>query len=302
MKKIVIMALCLMLLALRTNAQIGWSNLANNQAVSWADLQNAVSTGVFAWGGTAFPTAATNQCLYKNLATVSNYAAVTLNTGRANNDLLLKSDFTSSATNQINAYGYYSSPNFRGWATSGNACDSGKTSSSTLLINYSGTLSSGSRVKTSAPVNSLPSFPYYYYSSGWLQIAQDANGYYIASLGTCGGKILVNTSYTINYNIQPASGITISIYSSSGTLATTILSNASSAVVGNYLSSGAYYIVISTSQGTAYYSVCDATGHSVASGSTTTSNRVPDDVVTLIDDGLQIYVGSSSYSILQCAN
>ena len=78
---------------------MSWSGLAVNQAVSWADLLDAVNTGVLGTGGTTITSS--NQCIYKSLATITNY--VNINTSyspyssRSSTDLLLKGDFQSAA-------------------------------------------------------------------------------------------------------------------------------------------------------------------------------------------------------------
>ena len=87
-----------------------WAQLLTYQTVDWTGLQSACSYGIFAWAGTTFPTSGTNQNLYKSLATITNYAQVTLNPSRANTDCLIVSDFTPSTSNSFTMYG----PNITG--------------------------------------------------------------------------------------------------------------------------------------------------------------------------------------------
>jgi len=210
---------------------MSWSGLASNQAVSYNDLQDAVTTGIFAWGGTSIPIS--NQCLYKNLATITNYAIVTLNGSRGNTDLLIQTDFTSGAGSYVTLYGsniqsHFSPPVFVGYNSAAGACSAGVTAYIETAY-YSGSLTTGTRLLLSTSGYQYitdATHPYYYYSGGWIQIGLDSNGYYVSAKGTC------LTAFTVNYGTgAPLTTCTSAKYPSSTTIYGSV----------NYLVNNNYY-------------------------------------------------------------
>lgn len=101
---------------------MSWAGLAQNQAVSWRDLQDAITNGYFAAGGTGI--SVNDQCIYKSLATIPNYVAIntawSTYASRATNDLLLKRDFCPYYSYTIYVSLYHTT--FIGYTSSALAC------------------------------------------------------------------------------------------------------------------------------------------------------------------------------------
>ncbi|MEI6186877.1 MAG: hypothetical protein WCP46_00045 [Alphaproteobacteria bacterium] len=101
---------------------MSWAGLAQNQAVSWRDLQDAITNGYFAAGGTGI--SVNDQCIYKSLATIPNYVAIntawSTYASRATNDLLLKRDFCPYYSYTIYVSLYHTT--FTGYTSSALAC------------------------------------------------------------------------------------------------------------------------------------------------------------------------------------
>lgn len=213
------------------NAQNTWSSLDSNDFVNWLALKDAVYTGAFSWGGTSFPTTNTDQFLYKNLATLTNYAAVTLNSSRAATNFLIKSDFTNANSNTIYLFGGTVSGGCTnsGLTSSTAACSNGATSC-IITSTYSGTLATSTRVTANSTISS--STNYYPYGtttssvSGWAQVGQDTNGYYIAGLGTCSTPVY---SYYLTSSGYSSSS---TVCSYTGTLFTVVYSQQSALIAG----------------------------------------------------------------------
>jgi len=84
---------------------MSWALLAANQTVSWADLYDAINTGILPSGGTALPSNTSGQNTYKSIGGATAFTAYvnvnTANTGyvaRATNQSFWKSDLTSNVT------------------------------------------------------------------------------------------------------------------------------------------------------------------------------------------------------------
>jgi len=219
---------------------MSWSGLAVNQAVSWADLLDAVNTGVLGTGGTTITSS--NQCIYKSLATITNY--VNINTSyspyssRSSNDLLLKGDFQSAASypNSILIYENAASTgtNNYGWSSAGSACSNFYDSS--MLMYYSGSFGNGTVLYKTTGGGSVSSLnidfttnKYYVYTSGssaYSLILSSSGGGTTATVGSiaaCSGggyyTYYLSTSVVNGTGACSNTGGTITYYSASPTLA-----------------------------------------------------------------------------------
>lgn len=198
MRKIVVI-ISLSLFSLNLQAQT-WASLASNQAVTWNALKDAITNSIFPYGGTAVT--GTLQCVYKNLATITNYVGATLNGTRDVNDLLIKSDFSLPGTSII-IY-TFDATNYWGYNTASAAC-AGSTSNRAITMYYTGSLAANTRVSFNGLGNAPAlqdgghvSATYFKYSGGQVQLASDANGYYIVGIGPCiTGTVGVANSKTI---------------------------------------------------------------------------------------------------------
>lgn len=103
---------------------MSWSLIGANTAVSWNDLQDAITNGYLVAGGTGIT--ASNQCLYKGLATLSSYAQIdTTNSAyvaRATDQLLSKVEIQPYCPYSFTTYYQHYVDGDCGYATKADAC------------------------------------------------------------------------------------------------------------------------------------------------------------------------------------
>ena len=184
---------------------IGWNNLLSNQAVSWDDLHDAVVNWYYFSAGTNYSSMPTgNREVYKSLPTyvLTTYINTTLNSSRASNDLLIKSDFspiwdhTSTMYTSNTIDGAFITG---GWSSSSAACSNGpsQTGTNTIPIGWNGTLGSTSyyiyetyeTYDNWVLINDSGSPTYLYLSSGnWVYMPYyypSSSDGQVTSTGTC---------------------------------------------------------------------------------------------------------------------
>lgn len=170
---------------------MSWAGLANNQTVSFNNLQNAVNTNVFT-AKTTIPASAeqitkTDADTYVNINTsYAPYAAKT------SNQLVVKSDLVASGTTtttttaaptQITLYGSSIGKTVLvGWLSSNDACNNGATAFSTVY-QYTGTLTTNT-VLTYVSGATLSQFTYWYWYSpnNAVEMAFNGTNWYVLSL------------------------------------------------------------------------------------------------------------------------
>lgn len=262
---------------------MNWATMLSTQAASYNQLQDAIANGYFAWGGTTIPTS--DQCMYPNLVTMSNYAQVTMNGARGATDLYIKSDFTANYTTTWTLYCVASS-DWQGYASGAAACAVTSTIT-TATISFTGTAAVGTRIALVSPVNVLNigggTSSYYpnITTGGWTQFGLDANGYYIAAMGTC-ITTYSGTLYVNNNSVSSVNGFTALFSYSGGGVQTPIPSTTHflglSTLSGGYAGITGTNLVELQSSGGQTMNVTGVTDHatSAALSYTLTNNNTSD--------------------------
>jgi hypothetical protein len=177
---------------------MSWASLAGNQCVSFTDLQDAVTTGVFTATGTAIP--ASNQLISKGQ--VSTYVFIDAsNSGfsaKAATQLITRNDLQSAA-NTLQAYSLNNNDGSTGWATAAEAL-AGYTSGVLVSWSYTGSLDTGTALSGGpAAVNGTGDYYVYYNGAAWqwIRIAVDGETNTVAALQGMGSIALSVVSDTI---------------------------------------------------------------------------------------------------------
>ena len=205
---------------------MSWSGLAVNQAISYNNLQDAVTNSVFVATGTSIPVS--NKIVTKN--NIGNYIyydpSNTTLQPKASNQTIAKRDLMPAANNTATLYYTNNSHGFlSGWNISANAC-ANYAGGSTISIYYAGSFGVGTYIQFSGLITQVNgSLNYFYIGGNWVQLADDDNGnVYVTGIGTCSG-----TSNSLSYNFTSAcTNYVFNIYKNGS-----LLVNATTGVSGN---------------------------------------------------------------------
>jgi hypothetical protein len=183
-----------------------WSGKASNQTISYYDLQDAVSLGVFPATGTTIPSS--NQQVKKSLVGtyIINNVTNSYYSAKSSNQILAKRDLTAYANGDTLYYAGYTGGDGSayGWSNSTLAC--AHASAIKRVVYWDGTLGVGTHLHNTPPTGlnryTDGSGNIYYYLSGYYVTIDTAGGdYTIHSLATCGGGTTTVTVYlTAAYN------------------------------------------------------------------------------------------------------
>ena len=230
---------------------MGYISLQSNQAVTAANIQDAIDIGLFT---AASVFSISNKCITKNEA----LTYVNLDTSfapfaaKTSNQLVVKSNL--KPTFQNSATLYYSSLKIRweGWTSTNNAC-ANYSSGLSSTVYFNGSLSAGTLLFIANPVFDSSGSSAFYFAINYLGTIYwitfnnynyyDANAGYatpVASIGTCVSGTPWTARYSTNFS-DVCLQIDQTVYTSTGTFTTgdTVYTDAflSTPLVGyNYIS------------------------------------------------------------------
>jgi hypothetical protein len=224
---------------------MSWLGLANNQTISFNNLQDAVTTG-YLYALTTIPSSLEQITKADASTYVSIDTAYSPYASKASNQLVIKSNikpvFQYSGTLYYNIdFKFF----WEGWDSSSNAC-SNYSSGSSATVNWNGTLGIGTLVfipNCNLDLSSLPYYVIYYGGTAyWVTFLDE---YYDPTTNTCAYSIVdiavCTCEITVNLNITGGGGGYITVTNQDTFVSYTITAADASGV--GYVPGGSFYDV-----------------------------------------------------------
>ena len=223
---------------------MSWLGLANNQTVSFNNLQDAVTTGYF-YALTTIPTGLEQITKSDANTYVSIDTSYSPYASKSSNQLVVKSNLKPIFQYSGTFYYNFDSKGWFGWDTETDACNNYPTASS-ITINWNGTLGIGTVLFIPNCTLDLSTLPYYivYYSGTayWVTLLDE---YYDPTTNTCAYSItdiaVCTCEITVNLNITGGGGGYITV-TNQDTFASYTITAADATGVGT-VPAGSFYDV-----------------------------------------------------------